>query len=150
MTSPVATLQTPMGFQAARTNVLMSHPPACASVLTLQASHQELLLNYCKGHSQVQPMLNPVHSIMLLSCMQSVLLAAKPEIRAMSMIKGLILNAAAIDAVRTWITRIQEPLAGFANLLIPMWGIVPPSDPTRYHREPAEVSILCCWSGSTP
>jgi hypothetical protein len=52
--------------------------------------------------------------------------------------------------VRTWITRIQEPLAGFANLLIPMWGIVPPSDPTRYHREPAEVSILCCWSGSTP
>ena len=57
----------------------------------------------------------------------------------MPVVKGLILNAAAIDATRTWVNRIQEPLAGLANLLIPMWGILPPSDPTRYLREPAEV-----------
>lgn len=72
---------------------------------------------------------------------QTVLLASKPEVKAMPMIKGLIMNASAIDATRTWVTRIQEPLAGFANLLIPMWSIVPPSDPTRYHREPAEVCV---------
>ena len=74
--------------------------------------------------------------------MQTVLLAAQPEVKAMPMVKGLILNAAAIDATRSWVTRIQEPLAGLANLLIPMWGFVPPSDPTRYHREPAEVCTL--------
>jgi hypothetical protein len=73
--------------------------------------------------------------------MQTVLLAATPEVKAMSMVKGLILNAAAIDANRTWLTRIQEPLAGIANLLIPLWGIVPPSDAGRYHRDPAEVCI---------
>jgi hypothetical protein len=108
-------------------------------------AHRGIKQQLCKGElqpHQLQPELHLVIEIMQFLCMQSVLLAAEPEIKAMPMIKGLILNAAAIDATRTWVTRIQEPLAGFANLLIPTWGIVPPSDPTRYHREPAEVSLV--------
>jgi hypothetical protein len=71
-------------------------------------------------------------------------MAATPAVQEMPPVKGLILNAAAIDAHRTWITRMQEPLAGLANLLAPNLGIVPASDPRKYHREPEEVWLLLC------
>ena len=54
-------------------------------------------------------------------------------------VKGVILNAAAMDATRTVVMRIQEPLAGLANILAPNLEIVPTISPDKFCRDPEQV-----------
>ena len=55
------------------------------------------------------------------------------------MIKGVILNAAAIGANLSTVMRIQLPLAGLANMLVPNLEIVPTISPEKFCRDPEEV-----------
>lgn len=59
------------------------------------------------------------------------------------MVKGVILTAAAMGATLTTVMRIQRPLAGLANMLVPNLEIVPTMSPEKFCRDPEEVSSRC-------
>lgn len=55
------------------------------------------------------------------------------------MVRGIILNAAAIGANLTTVMRIQLPLAGLANMIVPNLEIVPTISQDKFCRDPEEV-----------
>jgi hypothetical protein len=74
--------------------------------------------------------------------MQTALLASMPEVKQIHNFGGIILNAAAVDAKRNLVMKIEEPFAGLANLLIPLCQLVPSLPQAKFHRDPAQACFL--------
>ena len=76
--------------------------------------------------------------------LQEIILASRPEVQALPALRGLILVAAAADAKRSLVMRLQEPFAHLANMIVPHARLVPRLPPEYFTRSEEWVR---CQSG---
>eukprot|EP00892_Ulva_mutabilis_P009446 jgi/Ulvmu1/6874/UM031_0079.1 len=99
---------------------------------------ERILIPFCKSKCPEAPVFLMGSSM---GALASVLMAMKPPAKDFTSIKGVILNAAAMDATRTLVMRIQEPLAGLANILVPNMALVPRLSPDKFCRDPEQAKV---------